>query len=246
MSLIQSQNLTFGYPDKVLFTDLTFNIEPADRVGLIGANGAGKTTVFKLITGELEHVEGAIVRGKDLKLGIMEQYLPQGGELTVYEDALTVFADVEAMENELESIHRALDNTPGDAQLIDRQLFLTEELERREGLVYRAKTRSALLGLGFTQNEIALRPDELSGGQRSKLALCKLLLSDSTMILLDEPTNHLDIDSLGWLEEFLSKYKGGAMIISHDRFFLDRVTTRTFELTNGRLRCTDRSYSGHM
>lgn len=223
MSCLQIQALSFGFSDRLLFSNVNIKIEPGELVGLIGANGTGKTTLFKLITGELTATDGAIVKGKNTKLGQMLQFADYKNSLTVYDEALTVFADVESMENELNLINDRLQSKPGDASLIERQIFLTEEIQRRDGLVYKAITRSALLGLGFSDSDLEKECRFLSGGQLSKLALCKLLLSDSNLILLDEPTNHLDIDSVMWLEDFLSKYKGAAIIISHDRFFLDKA-----------------------
>ena len=226
-----------------MFSNVNIKIEPGELVGLIGANGTGKTTLFKLITGELTATDGAIVKGKNTKLGQMLQFADYKNSLTVYDEALTVFADVESMENELNLINDRLQSKPGDASLIERQIFLTEEIQRRDGLVYKAITRSALLGLGFSDSDLEKECRFLSGGQLSKLALCKLLLSDSNLILLDEPTNHLDIDSVMWLEDFLSKYKGAAIIISHDRFFLDKATSKTIEICAKKVTMTKYSYS---
>ena len=232
MSLLTAQNLQFGFSDGVLFKDAAFKIENTDRVGLIGANGTGKTTLFKLITGEYSPQEGAIVKSRDLNIGYMEQYLPSNNSVTLYNEVLTVFSDVAEMEKELEEINcRLLDTS--DEKLIERQLFLNEEIERRDGLVYKAKTRSALLGLGFLQDELELPVSALSGGQRSKAALCKLLLSNSHLLLLDEPTNNLDIEAVTWLEDFLAKYKGAFIVVSHDRYFLDKVTNKIVEIDKG-------------
>ncbi len=214
-------------------------------MGLIGANGTGKTTLFKLIAGELTPTDGVIVTGKNTNLGLMRQFADYKNGNTVYDEALTVFSDVEAMENELDIINNRLQSDSGDASLIDRQVFLTEEIQRRDGLIYKAITRSALFGLGFNQNDLTKECQQLSGGQISKLCLCKLLLSDSNIILLDEPTNHLDIDSVMWLEDFLLKYKGAAIIISHDRFFLDKVTSKTIEISEKKAIMTKYSYSRH-
>lgn len=242
MSLLTAQNLQFGFSDGVLFKDAAFKIENTDRVGLIGANGTGKTTLFKLITGEYSPQEGAIVKSRDLNIGYMEQYLPSNNSVTLYNEVLTVFSDVAEMEKELEEINcRLLDTS--DEKLIERQLFLNEEIERRDGLVYKAKTRSALLGLGFLQDELELPVSALSGGQRSKAALCKLLLSNSHLLLLDEPTNNLDIEAVTWLEDFLAKYKGAFIVVSHDRYFLDRVTTSTMEIAHKKIYFTKGNYT---
>lgn len=242
MSLLTAQNLQFGFSDGVLFKDAAFKIENTDRVGLIGANGTGKTTLFKLITGEYSPQEGAIVKSRDLNIGYMEQYLPSNNSVTLYNEVLTVFSDVAEMEKELEEINcRLLDTS--DEKLIERQLFLNEEIERRDGLVYKAKTRSALLGLGFLQDELELPVSALSGGQRSKAALCKLLLSNSHLLLLDEPTNNLDIEAVTWLEDFLAKYKGAFIVVSHDRYFLDKVTTSTMEIAHKKIYFTKGNYT---
>ena len=242
MSLLTAQNLQFGFSDGILFKDAAFKIENTDRVGLIGANGTGKTTLFKLITGEYSPQEGAIVKSRDLNIGYMEQYLPSNNSVTLYNEVLTVFSDVAEMEKELEEINcRLLDTS--DEKLIERQLFLNEEIERRDGLVYKAKTRSALLGLGFLQYELELPVSALSGGQRSKAALCKLLLSNSHLLLLDEPTNNLDIEAVTWLEDFLAKYKGAFIVVSHDRYFLDKVTTSTMEIAHKKIYFTKGNYT---
>ncbi len=242
MSLLTAQNLTFGFLDGVLFKGAAFKVENDDRIGLIGANGTGKTSLFKLITGEYSPVEGGIVRGKDVRIGYMEQYLDCDENQTLYGEALTVFNDVIDMEYELAEItHKLMSDS--SIELIERQLHLTEEIERRDGLVYQAKTKSALLGLGFKEEDLTARVSTLSGGQRSKLSLCKLLLSNANLLLLDEPTNNLDVDAINWLEDFLMKYKGAFIVVSHDRYFLDKVTTSTMEICHGKLTQTKGNYT---
>ncbi len=242
MSLLTALNLKFGFSDGVLFKDAAFRVEENDRIGLIGANGTGKTSLFKLITGEYSPVEGGIVRGKDVRIGYMEQYLECDDTLSVYEEALKVFADVAKMEAELEEITKKLENN-SDLALIEKQLSLTDEIERRDGLVYKAKTRSALIGLGFNEAELDRPVKNLSGGQRSKVSLCKLLLSNANLILLDEPTNNLDIDAISWLEDFLAKYKGAVIVVSHDRYFLDKITFLTMEIAHQKITMTKGNYS---
>ncbi len=240
--MLTAQNLTFGFLDGVLFKGAAFKVEETDRVGLIGANGTGKTSLFRLITGKYDPNEGGIVRGKDVRIGYMEQYLDCDENTTLYDEALTVFNDVIEMEQELELINeKLLENS--DIAVIERQLRLTEELERRDGLVYKAKTKSALIGLGFSEKDLDLKVSTLSGGQRSKLSLCKLLLSNANLLLLDEPTNNLDTDSIIWLEDFLIKYRGAFIVVSHDRYFLDKVTTSTMEISHQKLIHTVGNYS---
>jgi ATP-binding cassette subfamily F protein 3 len=242
MSLLTAQNLTFGFLDGVLFKGAAFKVENDDRIGLIGANGTGKTSLFKLITGEYYPNEGGIVRGKDVRIGYMEQYLDCDENQTLYGEALTVFNDVIDMEYELAEItHKLMSDS--SIELIERQLHLTEEIERRDGLVYQAKTKSALMGLGFKEEDLTARVSTLSGGQRSKLSLCKLLLSNANLLLLDEPTNNLDVDAINWLEDFLMKYKGAFIVVSHDRYFLDKVTTSTMEICHCKLTQTKGNYT---
>lgn len=242
MSLLTAQNLTFGFLDGVLFKGAAFKVENDDRIGLIGANGTGKTSLFKLITGEYYPNEGGIVRGKDVRIGYMEQYLDCDENQTLYGEALTVFNDVIEMEYELNDITHKL-MTDSSIELIEKQLRLTEEIERRDGLVYQAKTKSALMGLGFKEEDLTSRISTLSGGQRSKLSLCKLLLSNANLLLLDEPTNNLDVDAINWLEDFLLKYKGAFIVVSHDRYFLDKVTTSTMEICHCKLTQTKGNYT---
>ena len=242
MSLLTAQNLTFGFLDGVLFKGAAFKVEENDRIGLIGVNGCGKTSLFRLITGKYTASEGGIVRGKDVRIGYMEQYLECDSEQTLYGEALTVFSDVISMEFELAEVtHKLLSDS--SIELIERQLRLTEEIERRDGLVYQAKTKSALLGLGFKEEELTQKVSNLSGGQRSKLSLCKLLLSNSNLLLLDEPTNNLDVDAINWLEDYLLKYKGAFIVVSHDRYFLDKVTTSMMEISHKKLIHTTGNYT---
>lgn len=242
MSLLTAQNLTFGFLDGVLFKGAAFKVEETDRIGLIGANGTGKTSLFKLIVNEYSPQEGGIVRGKDVRIGYMEQYLDCDENQTLYSEALTVFNDVIEMELELEKINRALLND-SSIELIEKQVRLTEEIERRDGLVYQAKTKSALLGLGFKEEDLVQKVANLSGGQRSKLSLCKLLLSNANLLLLDEPTNNLDVDAINWLEDYLQKYKGAFIVVSHDRYFLDKITTSVMEISHKKLTLTKGNYS---
>ncbi len=242
MSLLTAQNLTFGFSDGVLFKDAAFKVEETDRVGLIGANGSGKTSLFKLIIGTYTPNEGGVVRGKDVRIGYMEQYLDCAENQTLYAEALTVFNDVINMEYELEETTQKL-LTDSSISLIEKQLRLTEEIERRDGLVYKAKTKSALLGLGFKEEDLTQKVSNLSGGQRSKLSLCKLLLSNANLLLLDEPTNNLDVDAINWLEDYLAKYKGAFIVVSHDRYFLDKVTTSVMEISHKKLVQTTGNYS---
>ena len=247
MAIVSIQNLKVDFGGKVLFEDVSFDVNQGDFVGLIGANGTGKTTLFKVITGEVEPTEGGAFVSKTTKIGYLEQHACHGSVRTVYDEALSVFEPLMKIESQLEYIASAIDKNESNRDaLIEEQLRLNELFQEQEGLTYRSRTRSALIGLGFSENDFSLTCDKLSGGQRSKLSMCKLLLSGSDVLLLDEPTNHLDIAGTEWLENYLSTFKGTIIVISHDRYFLDRVTNKTVELSHGRCHSSKGNYSAYL
>ena len=245
MSILSVGGLSKSFGDRTLFENAVFAVEKGDKIGFIGANGVGKTTLFKIIIGSEPSSKGEAVRSAGLKIGYLEQHVCTSENKTALEEALTVFSDLQLMENELEQINQKLLNG-GDPALIERQAVLTERFQREGGLTYFSRTEAVLAGLGFTKEETLLKVSALSGGQRSKIGLAKLLLCKNDLILLDEPTNHLDIESVIWLEEFLLSYSGAAIIISHDRFFLDKVTTKTMELENKKIYFSKGNFSRYL
>lgn len=245
MSLLSASGLTKMFGDRVLFENAAFAVEKGDKIGFIGANGAGKTTLFKIIIGDEPSTKGEAVRQSGLKIGYLEQHACSSENRTALEETLTVFRDLQIMENELELVNAQLMNN-SDASLIEKQIVLTEKFQNEGGLTYFSRTEAVLAGLGFSKEETGLSVSALSGGQRSKIGLAKLLLCKNDLILLDEPTNHLDIESIAWLEEFLLSYSGAAIIISHDRFFLDKVTTKTMELENQKIYFTKGNFSRYL
>ncbi len=244
MSVINAHELTMEFLDNVLFSNASFDIEEHDKIGLIGANGSGKTTLFKLIAGEYEPSGGNIFVSSKAKCGYVEQHTCSDFSKTARDELLSVFSNLMQAEKELDALHEQIDKGGNDIDaLIEKQFLLNEKYQSSGGLTYRSRAEAMLSGLGFTQNECNLTVDNLSGGQRTKLSLGKLLLSDADLILLDEPTNHLDIKSVEWLEDFLSKYNGTALIVSHDRYFLDKVTTKTMEIENRKIYVRKGNYS---
>ena len=234
MPVLSVSKLGMSFGERELFRDLSFEIEPRDKVGLIGRNGVGKTTLFKLIQGGLEPSAGVVATERGLRVGYMEQHACSVGGRSIYDELESVFAPLKATEEEIESLTARIDRGDGDlSELIARQTQLIENFERDGGLTYKSRTRAALIGLGFREAEFAMPTTALSGGQRSKLSLLKLLLSESDLLLLDEPTNHLDISSVSWLESFLRDYRGAVLVVSHDRYFLDAVTNKTVEISHG-------------
>lgn len=244
MPALSVRNLTMTFIERNLFTDVSFDVEERDKVGFIGANGVGKTTLFKILNGEISPVSGTVTFSKNVRPGYMEQHACNNPRADVYHELLYVFDYLSDMETEISALAHQIDNKSGNLdELVERQTMLIEQFERAGGLTYKSRTRSALLGLGFSENDFTMPVGNLSGGQRSKLCLAKLLLSQSNMLLLDEPTNHLDIDAIAWLEGFLRDFKGAMIIISHDRYFLDNVTNKTIELEHNRAMVYTGSYS---
>ena len=242
MPIVSAHKLTKEFADRILIENGDFAIEKGNSVGFIGANGVGKTTLFKMIIGTELPSSGEIITAADIKVGYLEQHVCKDSSRTAYEETLSVFENLINMENELESINQKLLNS-ADEKLIEKQIALNEKFQEAGGLTYQNRTYAMLTGLGFSMEEIRLPVSALSGGQRSKIGLAKLLLCNNDLILLDEPTNHLDIDSITWLEEFLKGFGGASLIISHDRFFLDQVTDYTMELENNKLYMSKGNYT---
>lgn len=247
MMILNANNLRKMFGEEVLFDNVSFRVEDMDRIGFVGANGAGKSTLFKILAGDMNYDAGDIFKNKYTKIGYLDQYACSDSDNTVFDELLTVFSEVVEIEQELEEIRFDIENqTDGLETLIQRQNALNERFAELDGFYYRSKIRAALLGLGFSESEFGLQVQSLSGGQKTRVELGKILLSDANLLLLDEPTNHLDISSVEWLEEFLLGYKGAVIVISHDRYFLDRVTNRTFELEGGKLFSMDGNYSAYV
>ena len=240
--LIGVNGLTKSFGDNLLFDGITFSIEPNDIIGFIGGNGTGKTTLFNILTGDEPYDAGGVVRQSGISVGVLQQHACQGSTLSAYDETLKVFEGLQKLENELNEVNLRLE-TSADEELIAKQALLQERFEREGGLTYRSRTAAALSGVGFTAHEQKLSVAELSGGQRSKVELCKLLLSAPDVILLDEPTNHLDIDAIEWLDGYIKTCRRAVMIISHDRYFLDRVANKIFELDNKKLYTCNGNYS---
>ena len=244
MPALSVNNLTMTFIERNLFTNVSFEVEARDKIGFIGANGVGKTTLFKILNGEISPTAGSVTFAKDTVVGYMEQHACNNPKISIYEELLSVFDYLADMEKEIAQVTSQIDNNAGSLEeLVEKQTRLIEQYENLGGLTYKSRTRSALLGLGFSEQELEMPVGNLSGGQRSKLSLAKLLLSKSNFLLLDVPTNHLDINAVSWLEGFLRDFKGAMIIISHDRYFLDSVTNKTVELEHSKTMCYKGAYS---
>ncbi len=233
MAILTVNNITQSFGETTILEDVTFEMQKGERIGLVGVNGSGKTTLFKVLTGEYTPDNGSVVFSKETVLGYMEQHVCRDFQKTALEEVLTVFAPLLKMERELEDLAALLSQNPPKAELerlILRQTELNDRFVAEGGLTCRSRARSALKGLGFSEEQLHNLVGVLSGGQKAKLQLAKMLLGGANLLLLDEPTNHLDINSVEWLEDFLKNYNGSYIVISHDRYFLDKVTARTLEL----------------
>lgn len=247
MVMVSANNLKMEFGNIEIFRNVTFDIYDNDKIGLIGVNGAGKTTLFKVITKEYEHTDGSLIIGKNTVVGYMQQHACHNSVKTVYDELLTVFEHLIHLENRIENIIEKIEMKADNLdKLIDEQLKLQEEYQDKGGLTYKSRARATLIGLGFAEEDFDKPVSVLSGGQKSKLSLGKLLLSGANLLLLDEPTNHLDIKSVEWLENWISEFDGSVMVISHDRYFLDKVTNKTMEMERGKTVLTKGNYSRFM
>ena len=247
MAVLSVRGLSMSFVERTLFENVCFDIEKRDKMGFIGRNGTGKTTLFKILTGELDRTAGDIFLSSDAKIGYMRQHACTDPNRSVFEELRLVFTPLIEMEKEIESLTSLIDKGVGDIDtLISQQTALIDKFNRDGGLTYQSRTRSALLGLGFCEEDFERNVGSLSGGQASKLSLAKLLLSSADVLLLDEPTNHLDINAVRWLEGFIKDFPGAALIISHDRYFLDAVTNKTIELEHKKIQCYEGNYTVFM
>ncbi len=249
MAILTVTGLTVSFGEETVLENITFEMQKGEHVGLVGVNGSGKTTLFKALTGEYAPDAGAAVFAKDCTPGYMEQHVCRDFEKTAFEEVMTVFAPLIEMEGELEELARAISRTHNEKELtalIERQTELNDRFVDGGGLTCRSRARSALLGLGFSEEQIGNTVGVLSGGQKAKLQLAKMLLGGANLLLLDEPTNHLDIQSVEWLEDFLKNYPHAYVVISHDRYFLDKVTSRTLELQGTHLESYKGNYTRYL
>lgn len=247
VAVMSVHGLGMCFVERELFGGVSFEIEKHDKVGFIGRNGTGKTTLFRIITGELPQTSGEVFTARDTTVGYMRQHACSEPLRTVFDELLTVFEELIALEKKIEDVTRSIEKGEGDLEsLVSTQTFLIDKFNTDGGLTYRSRTSATLRGLGFSEEDFSRTVGTLSGGQASKLSLAKLLLSGADLLLLDEPTNHLDINSVRWLENFIKDFKGAALIISHDRYFLDAVTNKTIELEHKRVTSYDGNYTVFM
>ena len=249
--MLSVQNVSVSFGGEYLFKDISFRLGPGNRVGLVGKNGAGKSTLLHLIARDTPVSEGTISQEKSVQLGFLKQDIDFDIGRTVLEEAYQAFSEIKSLEVQMEEINLGL-TTRTDYEsdsYNDLIIELNEVTERYEiigGYNYQGTTERILQGLGFSSADFDKQTDTFSGGWRMRIELAKLLLQPNDILLLDEPTNHLDIESIIWLEDFLRKYKGAVVLVSHDKMFLDQVTNRTIEIVGGRIYDYNKAYSKYM
>ena len=236
-----------SYGTQDVLRGASLQINPGEHVGLVGRNGAGKTTIFRLINGEETPDQGEVIRARGTRLGLLAQHIHFEAGSTVHESALAAFGHLQQIEHEMHELEHRMAEVDADLEkVLERYSDLQHQFEREGGFEYAAKAESILQGLGFDRETWSLETEKLSGGQQNRLGLVRLLLAEPDVLLLDEPTNHLDVGAVEWLEEFLQSYASAYVVISHDRYFLDRACRRIVELENGRASSYTGNYSDYL
>ena len=243
MIVLSASNLTKVYGTDVILEGADFHVNNGDRIGLVGRNGAGKTTLLNMITGELTPDDGQVFVPADLKIGYLKQRDNFKSDDTVIEAINRIFEPLQKLEEEIARAADMIAQNPHDESLINRLDQLNQRYERQGGYTYKSEVTGILNSMAFNEDFYDKKIDTLSGGERTRLALAALLLEKPDLLILDEPTNHLDIGMLKWLEQYLASYKGSIIIVSHDRYFLDRCTSRIFEIEHHKLKAYDGNYS---
>lgn len=245
--ILACQNIEKSFDGVTILQDASFHIEEREKAALVGINGAGKSTLFRIIVGELSPDNGQVILAKGKTLGYLAQHQEMENELTIYDCLLQVKQHILDMEIRMREMEAEMKHTTGEAltKLMDSYSRLTHEFEMENGYAYKSELTGVLKGLGFQEEDFQKQVSTLSGGQKTRVALGRLLLSKPDIILLDEPTNHLDMDSIAWLETYLLNYPGAVFIVSHDRYFLDKVATKIVEIDNGKVSVFTGNYSAY-
>lgn len=244
MIILSCNNVNLSFGIKKILGNIALHIQDTDKVGLVGVNGAGKSTLFKIIAGILAPDSGEVFLAKNYKIGYLEQNTGLQTSNTIWCEMVSVYAELISMEKHMKSLESEISGEKDEtrlASLVREYTSITDRYAGLGGYEYNSRIKGVLKGLGFGENDFDRTIESLSGGQKTRLALARLLLEEPDLLLLDEPTNHLDIESIEWLEDFLKNYRHSVIVISHDRYFLDTVTNRTIELENN----TCNSYNGN-
>ena len=247
LMILSCQSICKSFGEKVILQDASFHIEEREKAALIGNNGAGKTTLLRIIMEEISADSGQVVIAKDKKIGYLAQYQDIHGHHTIYEELMTTKQYILDMEDKIRSLEQEMKYVAGDKleSLMNSYTRLTHQFELENGYAYKSEIVGVLKGLGFEEEDYGKQIENLSGGQKTRVALGKLLISKPDILLLDEPTNHLDMESIAWLETYLLNYPGAVFIVSHDRYFLDKVVTKIVEIEAAQMRMYEGNYSAY-
>ncbi len=245
--ILSVTNVTKSFGDDVILKDITFHVGDQEKVAVVGINGAGKSTLLEIIVGNMDPDEGSVTLAKGKTIGYLAQYQETFGDRTLFGEVMEAKRDVVEMEQTIRTMEAQMQSlAPEETEsFLDRYHRLLQEFEARDGYALTSEVSGILKGLGFAETDFDRRCSELSGGQKTRVALARLLVTRPDLILLDEPTNHLDIASISWLETFLSNYKGAVVVVSHDRYFLDRVVTKVVEISDHRAAVYSGNYSDY-
>lgn len=245
--ILACQSICKSFGEKEILKDASFHIEEREKAALIGNNGAGKTTLLRIIMEEISSDSGNVVLAKDKRMGYLAQYQDIHGHRTIYEELLTTKQYIIDMEERMRSMEQEMKHVQGLEleRLMNTYTRLTHEFELENGYAYKSELMGVLKGLGFSEEDFGKEIETLSGGQKTRVALGKLLISKPDILLLDEPTNHLDMESIAWLETYLLNYPGAVFIVSHDRYFLDKVVTKVIEIEAGQVTSFQGNYSAY-
>lgn len=243
--ILSCHNLSKSFGEKIILKDASFHIEDREKAALIGNNGAGKTTLLRIIMNEMPCDSGNVVISKDKNIGYLAQYQDIHGHHSIYEELLTTKQHILDMESRLRTLEQDMKDASGETleSLMNTYTRLNHQFELENGYAYKSEVTGVLKGLGFGEDDFTKQIETLSGGQKTRVALGKLLLSKPDILLLDEPTNHLDMESISWLETYLLNYPGAVLIVSHDRYFLDKVVTKVIEIEAGNILSYNGNYS---
>lgn len=245
--ILSCNNITKTFGTDTILSDCSFHIEEREKAAIVGPNGAGKSTLLKIIMGRLPADDGTVTISKDKTLGYLAQHRNLSSDGTIYDELLSVKKDIIALEEKIRETEQQMKNATGEQldTLLDQYTKMNHQFELENGYAYQSEIVGVLKGLGFTEDDFSLPVNTLSGGQKTRVALGKLLLSKPDIILLDEPTNHLDMESIRWLENYLLGYNGSVIIVAHDRYFLDRIVTKIIEIENTHVTVFSGNYTAY-
>ena len=246
MILLDANNITKSYVTKEVLTGASFNIQDFDKIGLVGNNGCGKTTLLKILIGEISRDGGDIYHKKDLSIGYLEQMTTLDLECSIYEACLKVFQDTIKLEDEIRKMEEKI-STMKDSKaledLLEKYQSMQDAFNNIDGYEYNSRIKGMLKGFGFNEDEFDKSINHLSGWQKSRIQIAKLLLSKPDILFLDEPTNHLDLNAINFLQNFLRDFQGAVLVVSHDRYFLDKICNRIFLMEGGKVFSYNGNYS---